>query len=166
LETYLDGIVQWIALTMMLVGLVGLIIPILPGLVIIWASALGYGIYAGFATPGWIFFAIMTVLMLAGSLVDNFLMGAKAYKEGAAWWAILIALVAAVIGQIFIPIPVVGGVIVAVLALFLIEWARRKDTKKAWIAVRGMMIGCGWAVAIRFIIGVVMIGLWMIWAWA
>jgi hypothetical protein len=27
-------------------------------------------------------------------------------------------------------------------------------------------VGCGWAVAIRFIIGMVMIGLWMIWAWA
>ncbi len=74
----------------MLVGL--LVIPILPGLVIIWVAALGYGLAAGFGTLGWIMFAILTVLMLAGSIVDNILMGTSAHKEGAPWWVILLAM--------------------------------------------------------------------------
>ena len=37
-------------MVMMAVGL--LVIPILPGLVIIWVAALGYGIAAGFGTIG------------------------------------------------------------------------------------------------------------------
>jgi hypothetical protein len=57
-------------------------------------------------------------------------------------------------------------VLAALLTLFLLEWARLKDPKKAFVSMRGMLVGCGWAVAIRFIIGMVMIGLWMIWAWA
>jgi uncharacterized protein len=162
---YTDILVRAIALTVMLVGLFGLLIPVLPGLVIIWVAALGYGIYAGFGTLGWVMFGIMTVLMLVGSFVDNILMGTKAYKQGAAWWAILIALVAAIVGTFLIPIPVIGGVFSALLALFLVEWARRKNAKEAWKATLGMLEGCGWAVVIRFIIGLVMIGLWMIWAW-
>ncbi len=154
---------QAVALTFMLFGLAVLLIPILPGLVIIWAVALGYGIFTGFDTLGWIMFAIMTVLMVGGSFADNVLMGTSAHKEGASWWAILLALVAAIAGNF--ALPIIGGVLAALLTLFLLEWARLKDAKKAFASMRGMLVGCGWAVAIRFIIGMVMIGLWMIWAW-
>jgi len=153
-----------IAIVMMGVGL--LVIPILPGLVIIWVAALGYGITAGFGTLGWIMFALITVLMLAGSILDNVLMGAQAHKEGAPWWVVLIALVAAIIGSFVIPIPIIGGILAALLVLFLIEYIRLKDARRALTSMRGMLIGCGWAAAFRVIIGLVMIGLWLIWAWA
>ena len=153
-----------IAMVMMVVGL--LVIPILPGLVIIWASALGYGIAAGFGVLGWLMFAFITVLMLAGSILDNGLMGAQAHKEGAPWWVVIIAMVSAIIGSFVIPIPIVGGILAALLVMFLIEWMRLKDTGKAFASMRGILLGCGWAAVFRVIIGLVMIGLWLIWAWA
>jgi uncharacterized protein YqgC (DUF456 family) len=153
-----------IAIVMMVVGL--LVIPILPGLVIIWVSALGYGIVAGFGVLGWVMFALITVLMLAGSILDNVLMGVTAHKEGAPWWVVLIALASAIIGSFVIPIPIIGGILAALLVLFLIEWMRLKDAKKALVSMRGMLVGCGWAAVFRVIIGLVMIGLWLIWAWA
>ena len=149
---------------MMAVGM--LVIPILPGLVIIWAAALGYGMVAGFGVLGWVMFALITVLMLAGSIIDNVLMGTSAHKEGAPWWVILLALVAAIVGNFLIPIPIIGGILAALLTLFSIEWLRRKDWHKALASMKGMLVGCGWALVIRFIIGLVMIGLWLIWAWA
>ncbi len=153
-----------IAIVMMAMGM--LVIPILPGLVIIWVTALGYGIAAGFGTLGWIMFALITVLMLAGSILDNVLMGAQAHKEGAPWWVVLIALASAIIGTFVIPIPIIGGILAALLVLFLIEYIRLKDARKALASMRGMLIGCGWAAVFRVIIGLVMIGLWLIWAWA
>lgn len=152
-----------ITLTFMLVGLAVLLIPILPGLVIIWAAALGYGIFSGFGILGWIMFAILTILMIVGSFVDNVLMGTSAHKEGAPWWVILLALLGAIAGNFLLPI--VGGVLAALLTLFLVELVRLRDSKKAFNSMKGMLVGCGWAVAIRFIIGLVMVGLWMIWAW-
>jgi uncharacterized protein len=154
---------QAVSLTFMLFGLAVLLIPVLPGLVIIWAVGLGYGIFAGFGALGWVMFALMTVLMVVGSLADNVLMGSSAHKQGAPWWVILLAMVAAIAGNF--ALPIVGGVLAALGSLFLIEWARLKDAKKAYASMKGMLVGCGWAVAIRFIIGMVMIGLWMIWAW-
>ena len=155
-------IVQLLAFTAMLAGL--LVLPILPGLVIIWAAALIYGLAAGFSTLGWVIFAILTLLMVAGSVIDNVIMGTQAHKEGAPWWAVLLALAAGLVGGFFIPIPIIGGILAALLTLFGIEWLRRKDWRKALASIRGMLVGWGWALVIRFIIGLVMIGLWLIWA--
>ncbi len=151
-------------LAVMTIGLLGLLFPIIPGLVIIWVAALGWGLYAGFGVLGWIMFALITILMIAGSIIDNILMGTKAHESGAPWWVILVALVAGVIGNIFLPI--IGGIVAALLALFLVEYARRKDAKKALTSMKGMVIGCGWAILIRFIMGLFMIGFWLIWAFA
>jgi uncharacterized protein YqgC (DUF456 family) len=160
----MDLVIKGITLAAMLVGL--LVIPILPGLVIIWAAALGYGIASGFSTLGWIIFAVLTILMLGGNLIDNVLMSTHARKEGAAWWVILIAIVVAIVGNFVIPIPIIGGILAALLTMFGIEWLRRKDWRKALRSMKGMLVGCGWAFVIRLIIGLFMIGLWLVWALA
>jgi uncharacterized protein YqgC (DUF456 family) len=160
----MDLVIKGITLAAMLVGL--LVIPILPGLVIIWAAALGYGIASGFSTLGWIIFAVLTILMLGGNLIDNVLMSTHAHKEGAAWWVILIAIVVAIVGNFVIPIPIIGGILAALLTMFGIEWLRRKDWRKALRSMKGMLVGCGWAFVIRLIIGLFMIGLWLVWALA
>jgi uncharacterized protein len=157
-------LIKSITLTVMLAGL--LVLPLLPGLVIIWAAGLGYGLASGFGTLGWVMFACLTVLMIAGSVIDNVIIGRSTHKEGAPWWATLLALLAAILGSIFIPIPVIGGILAALGTLFVIECIRRKDWRKALASLKGMAIGWGWAFVIRFIIGLVMIGLWLIWALA
>jgi uncharacterized protein YqgC (DUF456 family) len=93
-------------------------------------------------------------------------MGTKAHKAGAPWWVVLLSLVSAIVGSVVIPIPIIGGVLAALMVLFLIEWIRLKDHRKAFQSMKGMVIGCTWAVVFRVIIGLAMIGLWIFWAWA
>jgi len=146
----------------MLVGWLSLLIVIVPGLVIMWVGALGYGIATGFDTTGWIIFAIMTVLMLVGSFIDNFLMGASARQKGASWWSLGAALLGALIGTIVL--PPIGGLIFALLALFTVEYFRLKDSKKAFESTTSLATGCGWAVVVRFGIGFIILVLWILWA--
>ncbi len=162
MPNWLQISIEVLTLTFMLFGLFGLVIPIMPGLVIIWVAALGYGLAAGFSTLGWWMFAIITLLMLTGSFVDNLLMGTQARKSGASWVSIGAALVFGIAGNFIL--PVIGGLIAALLALFIAEWLRRKDWREALKSVRGMAWGCGWAFVIRFIMGTIMIGLWLVWA--
>ena len=164
MPAWLQISIEVLTLTFMLFGLFGLVIPVVPGLVIIWVAALGYGIAAGFGTLGWIMFAIISLLMVAGSVIDNVLMGTQARQSGASWVSIAAALVFGIAGNFVL--PVIGGLSAALLALFVAEWIRRKNWRESLKSVRGMAWGCGWAFVIRFIMGVVMIGLWMIWAWA
>jgi uncharacterized protein YqgC (DUF456 family) len=151
-------IVAGITLMVMLFGLFGLIIPILPGLVIIWVAALGYGIFAGLDTLGWIMFAIITILMIIGELAEHLLMGTYAHKEGAPWWVVLIVLVVAIAGNFIVPI--LGGILAGLLVLFGIEWLLSKDAKKALVCTRGLLVGFAWGFVARFATGLVMIGSW------
>ncbi len=161
---WLDLSLRFLTLLIMLVGLFGLVIPIFPGVVIIWLAALGYGILAGFGTLGGWLFAVITLLMLAGVTVDNVLMGAGARQGGASWYAIAVGILAGILGTA--AFPPIGGLIAAPLGLFLVEAARQRDWRKALEASRGWAWGCGWAFVVRFGLGVVMIVLWGFWAWA
>ena len=154
------------SVTLLIMGMGLLVIPILPGLVIIWAAALGYGFAAGFGILGWIMFALITLLMVGGSVLDNVLMSTQAHKEGAPWWVMMIAMASAIVGSFIVPIPIIGGILTALLVLFAIQWLRIRNVKLALASMKGMLIGCGWALALRFIIGLFMIGLWFIWALA
>ncbi|MBN2148209.1 MAG: DUF456 domain-containing protein [Anaerolineales bacterium] len=151
-----------LTLVTMLVGLAGLVIPIIPGIVIIWLAALGYGVVHGFGTLGGWMFAIMTVLMIAGSLVDNVLSWAGAKQGGASWYTMGVGIVAGILGTIFI--PPIGGLVAAPLAILLLEYIRLRDWKKALTALRGMATGWGLAFVIRFVLGLIMILLWLTWA--
>ena len=147
----------------MLVGLFGLIIPVFPGIVIIWLAALGYGIASGFSTVGIVIFVILTLLMIGGTLVDNVLMGVGARKGGASWLTIGIALAAGVIGTFVF--PPFGGIIAAPAAVLLLEFNRLRDWQKAWEALRGLARGWGLSFIARFGIGAVMMVLWWVWVW-
>lgn len=148
---------------MMLVGLFGLVVPVFPGLVVMWLAALGYGVVAGFSTLGWVLFAVITVLMLAGTLVDNVFMGAGARKGGAAWSTIGLGLLAGVLGTLFF--PPIGGIVAAPLAVLLLEYRHQGDWNKAWQALRGLATGYGLALVVRFGIGVLLMLLWWLWVW-
>jgi uncharacterized protein YqgC (DUF456 family) len=145
----------------MLVGLLGLALPIYPGLVIMWLAALGYGVVSGFKALGIVIFVILTVLMLVGSVVDNLMLGAGARKGGAAWLSIGVALLAGVIGTLIF--PPIGGIVAAPLAVLVLEYSRAGDWRKALQALRGLAVGWGLAYVIRLAIGVVMMVLWWVW---
>lgn len=149
-------------LVTMLVGLFGLVVPVFPGIVVIWLAALGYGVAAGFGALGGWLFAVISLLMLAGVTVDNVLMGAGARQGGASWTALGLGLLAGVLGTLLL--PPIGGLIFAPLAIFLYEYRRLGDREKAISALKGLALGWGAAFVVRFGIGVVMIVLWGVWA--
>ncbi|HHY88075.1 MAG TPA: DUF456 domain-containing protein [Chloroflexi bacterium] len=162
METFSEMTLQWVVLVVMVFGLFSLLIPVIPGLVVIWAGALVYGLAGNFTLGGGILFAIISVLALVGSFSDEIFMGASARQSGASWLAIAAALAAGLVGTLlWTPI---GGLFAALLGIFLVEFYRLRDWRKALDSTRGMALGCGWAVIARFGIGVVMILLYAWWA--
>jgi uncharacterized protein YqgC (DUF456 family) len=159
LDVSIFGITQFF----MLLGILGLVIPVFPGLVVMWLAALGYGIVAGFGILGVVTFAVLTLLMLVGSLIDNLLLAGGARQGGASWLTIAVALLAGVIGTLLF--PPIGGIIAAPLAVFLLEYSRVRDWKKAWQALLGLATGWGLAYVVRLGAGVMMLLLWWLWVW-
>jgi len=166
-EFWLKVGIETLTLFFLLIGLVGLVIPIFPGLMVMWLAVLAYGLTVGFRTANWaawVIFVFISLLAIFGSVVDNILMAAKAREKEAAWFSLFLGLLAGIVFSF--ALPPIGGLIAAPVALFLAEYLRRKkNAREAWEAVKALLVGWGWSFAARFAIGIVITSLWILWAW-
>ena len=64
----------------MLVGTVGIVVPVLPGLFLVWAATLLWAIEVH-STAGWVVFAIAT-LLYAGGVVAKYVLPGRRMKRG------------------------------------------------------------------------------------
>lgn len=167
IDFFLRVLLETLTLFFMLVGLVGLLVPIFPGLVVIWLTTLVYALIQvsiqGVTWFEWILFAIITLLMIAGSIVDNIIIAKRVREKQVPWGSIILGYLAGVIGSIFFT-PLIG-ILAAPAGLFGAEYLRLRDYRVAFASTHAWMTGWGITIAVRIAIGVVMIGLWMIWAW-
>ena len=158
---------QTLTLFVLIVGLVGLIVPVFPGLVVMWLATLLYALIesaAGhMAWIDWTLFGLITALMLFGNIVDNIIIARKMRGHSIPWSSIGISYLAGILASIFLT-PVIG-LAASPLALFGVEYIRLRRPKPAFNSAKTYMIGWGWSFVARFTIGLVMIGLWMSWAW-
>lgn len=157
---------QGITLAVLLIAWAGLLIPVFPGLIILWFATLVYALLqqaAGrMAWIDWSLFALITVLAVAGGIVDNIIIARKMRGRSVPWRSILLAYLAGLVGSIFFT-PIVG-IAASPLALYAAESARLRDRKLGFESARAYMIAWGWAFAAVFSIGAVMILLWIVWA--
>ena len=153
--------VQIVTAAVMTTGLISLFTFVIPGLSIIWLSALAYGLLTGFSVFSIICFVVISLLMIFGNMVDQLVMGAKAKQSGASWTGVILSTLATFIFSFLW--PPFGGLIAGMLVLFVFEFIRLRDWRKAGGSTKEMAIGCFSAAVMRFFIGMVMIGVWIIW---
>jgi len=167
MPTWFQIALQTFTLFVLFVGLLGLIVPIFPGLTIMWLGTLLYALIqnsAGNMTGwDWFLFGLITLLMIVGNIADNLIIARKMRDKYIPWSSILFAFAASIIASIFFT-PLIG-LVAAPVGLFLAESRRLKNRDAAVDSTKAYMIGWGWAFGARFLIGILMIGFWMLWAW-
>jgi uncharacterized protein YqgC (DUF456 family) len=167
MPTWFQIALDTFTLFVLIVGLLGLIVPVFPGLTIMWLGTLVYALIeksAGNMTSwDWFLFAMITLLMIVGNIADNLIIARKMRDKYIPWSSILFAFAVSIIASIFFT-PLMG-LVAAPVGLFLAEIRRLKDRDAAIDSTRTYMIGWGWAFGLRFLIGILMIGFWMLWAW-
>lgn len=112
------------------VGLVGVIVPVLPGSLLVLAAVLFWAWDLGVAT-GWIVFAVATTFIALGSIVKYVVPGRRLKENGIPGSTLVLGGVLGVVG--FFVIPVVGLVIGFVVGVYLAE-LRRLGSTAAWPA--------------------------------
>ena len=157
----MDGFGIFLIALAMVVGILGTIVPVLPGLPIVWGAALVYGVVEGFGPVGWVCFAIITIVGVAG-MAAGFVVPQRQVKEGG---APLSTTVVGVIGGIigFFVIPIVGIVIGAVLGILVAERVRTQDWSVAWASTKRALIGFGIGALVQMGAGVMMMLTWVAW---
>ncbi len=160
-------LLESLTLLVLLTGYIGLLVPIFPGLTIMWLGTLIYAIVQAMSQQmtwvDWLLFTLITLLMLGGNIVDNIIIAKHVREKQVPWSSILLAFAAGIIiSFIFTPI---AGMIASPLGLFLAEWRRLKDKAAALANTKAWMTGWGWSIVARLGIGFLMIVLWGLWAW-
>jgi len=140
------------------VGLVGVVVPVLPGLILMWGAVGVWALLDGGGAWRWATFGVVSVLALVGTAAALTLSGRKATDAGAPWWALLLALVGAVAG--FIMIPVVGVVVGGIGGLWLAELLRLRDPRTAWDTTWAALQGYGLGTVVQMAVGVAIVLVW------
>jgi uncharacterized protein YqgC (DUF456 family) len=167
IDFWFQVFLETITLFVLIVGLFGLLIPIFPGLTVMWLGTLAYAlVQAGNGRMGWIdwaLFVLVTLLMIGGNIIDNIIIAKHVRDKQVPWSSILLGFAAGIAASLFFT-PLVG-VAASPAGLFLAEWNRLRDKTAAFDSTRAWMTGWGWSVAARFGIGLVMVFFWLLWAW-
>lgn len=160
-------LLETLTLFFMLVGLAGLLIPVFPGLTVMWLATLVYALVQvsnkSMHWFEWVLFALITLLMIVGSIIDNIIIARRVRERQTPWGSIILGYLAGIIASLFFT-PLIG-IIAAPAGLFGAEYLRLRDPSIAFASTRAWMTGWGITIAVRVAIGIVMIGLWMTWAW-
>ena len=145
----------------MLIGLAAVFLPLLPDMLIIWIAALGYGLFTGWGAWGPWLFGLITLLGIIGAIAEIWVSSAGARHAGALAWGILGGLALGVVGLIFF--TPLGGVVGLLVGTFVVEALRLKDPSQAAKAMLGMGLGYGASFGVRLVLGMAMIGAWILW---
>jgi uncharacterized protein YqgC (DUF456 family) len=145
----------------MAVGTIGTVVPVLPGLAVVWGAALAYGLAEGFGAVGTVAFVVITALAAAGTLAGWILPKRAAEAAGASRSSIWLGIALAIPG--FFAIPVVGLAIGGLAGLYAGEYQRTHDHAIAWQATRRTVVGFGLAVLVQFLAALAMVLTWAVW---
>jgi uncharacterized protein YqgC (DUF456 family) len=145
----------------MAVGAVGTLVPVLPGLALIWAAALVYGLVTGFGAVGVGAFAVMIALAAVATVAGWVIPKRRAAGAGAGRASVWLGITGAVVG--FFAVPVVGLPLGGVLGIYVGEHLRTRDPAAAWAATRATITGFGVAALVQLAIALAMIAIWVVW---
>jgi hypothetical protein len=110
------------------VGLMGVVVPLLPGSLLAWSAIVVWGFTVGSAT-GWAVVGVATVLIGAGQIVKYTIPGRALRDDGVPNRSLIVGGLAAIVG--FFVVPVVGVFIGFVLGVYASEF-QRVGARTAW----------------------------------
>jgi uncharacterized protein len=146
----------------MVIGLFGAIIPGLPGLAIILAAAVVYGVVEGFGGGGVVAIVVIAALGIAGAAASYVLPHRAGVLAGVGKASLRMGIAGAVVG--FFVIPLLGLPIGATLGVLVGEEQRLGDWGEAWGTTRKVVVGFGLGALAEIVAGIGMIVTWAVWA--
>lgn len=155
----LDSLSFALAVVFIVIGLIGTVVPMLPGTLLIWLTILVYAILTGFTSVTPLSFAVLTVIALVTGTADFWMSLLGARTGGASKRAILFGLVGAIVGTFVIPL--FGTIIGYGLGVLLGEYQKRGDWQAALRAGLSGLAGWGIATIVQLAGGLLMFAIFV-----
>ena len=148
-------LIQLISIVLLILGILGTFIPVLPGLLLSLCGLLIYK-FGTDATLGMVYIWIF-VFLTAVSVVLNYVIPARTNRKyGGTRWGSVGSVIGTLAGMFFIPVPF-GFLIGMFLGVFIGELLHdASDKKKAWNSTKGAFIGFLYGTGFNFMVGLAM----------
>jgi uncharacterized protein YqgC (DUF456 family) len=157
---------QTLGVLLIAVGFVGVFLPVLPGLILIWVGALLWAIGDQFHRVGWVVLIAMAALMVIG-WGSNLLLTSYLTRRGSASWRTVGGAIAGGIvgGALLSGIPVIGSiagaVVGGVLGVLAVELLRSRRLVPALRSSRDYLVGCVLGQMVELFFALLMIALFV-----
>ena len=140
------------------VGLVGVVVPALPGALLVWSAIVVWGVAVGTAT-GWAVVAVATALIAAGQIVKYTIPGRRlqptgfltAHLSSVGWWPSSDSSL----------VPVVGVFIGFVLGVYASE-LQRVGARTAWPSTKAALRAVGVSMLLELTSALLATAVWII----
>ncbi len=139
------------------VGIVGIVVPVLPGLLLTWVAVLVWATEVQ-TTTAWAVLAVSTGLIGASQVVKYLVPGRRMRAAGVPNRTLWLAAALGVVG--FFVVPVVGLPLGFVLGVYLAERARVRTHAAAWTSTVLALKAVGVSVAIELAAGLLVAATW------
>ena len=140
------------------VGLIGIVVPVLPGPILILAGVAVWAVPRGDAV-GWTVLGVAVAVTAIGQVVKYVLPGRRLKASGVPTSTLVAGGVLGIVG--FFVVPVVGLFLGFVLGVWLAELVRLPDRAQAWTSTRGALAAVGWSVLIELLAGLLATAAWV-----
>lgn len=140
------------------VGIAGVVIPVLPGALLVWAAIAVWALVVG-STTGWAALTVATLLIGGGQVVKLLVPGRRLRDAGVPRQSIIAGLVAAGVG--FFVIPIVGFFVGFPIGVYLEERRRLPGHSSAWRSTREALRAMGLSIVIELASTVLAAGVWV-----
>ncbi len=156
-----------LALLLILVGLVGAVVPVLPGALFIWFGILAWAIGERFQRIDWLTLVVLGVFALLATFSEFWLRPLVQLRAGFGWKNILAAIVGGFVGGFLLSeIPIAGTLFGAAIGSLLgtgaVTYVERKSLRHAARAAQSYLVGCALSSLIEIVFSLLMLA---IFAW-
>lgn len=160
-----DG-VQLLAYLLILLGLAGTVLPMVPGPLLIWLGALVWSLSNGLDFKDWVLLIVLGVLALLAWCSDLLLTMLFSRRQGISWKAVGASTVGGLLGGLFLSdLPVVGtlfgAMIGAVAAMSLVELLDKRSVRTAFATVRTHLLTMLLSSALEIVVALVMVAVFV-----
>ena len=146
-----------LAAVAIVVGLLGTVLPVLPGALLVAGAIVVWAVATG-GTTAWMVAVGAVVVIVLGQALKYLVVGKQMKASGVPNWVLLAGAAGAIAG--FFVIPVVGMVVGFVGGVFLAEAGRLRTFTDAWPTTVQAMKSAGWSVLIEFGSCLIAAGIW------
>ncbi len=153
------GASVWVPALLIAVGMAGIVLPVLPGLLLVVGGVVLWAVLTGGVTA-WVVAGAGALLAGAGTLLQYLLPGRRMRRAGVGTLTLGTGAALALVG--FVVVPVVGLPLGFVLGVYLAELARtRGQGAEAWDSTRSALGAVVQSMGIELLTGLAVLAVWL-----